>query len=69
MCAYAIFSYSHFVPQQLNLLYSAQSWPDSGIESLVAWWTGLNYVRMVLGGRLAVRIAGVVIVGDPACRA
>jgi hypothetical protein len=49
MCAYAIFSYSFFVPQMLMLQASGDSWPASQVESLVSTWTRLNYVRMTIG--------------------
>ena len=49
MVAYAVFSYSYFVPQMLLLQSSGGAWPAARVESLVDWWTGLNYLRMVIG--------------------
>ncbi|MGH2688810.1 MAG: DUF1772 domain-containing protein [Actinomycetota bacterium] len=50
MVVYALFSYSFFVPQMLMLQASGGAWSARRIESLVASWTGLNYLRMTLGG-------------------
>ena len=49
MVAYAVFSYSYFVPQMLTLQSSGGAWPAARVESTIAWWTGLNYLRMVIG--------------------
>jgi hypothetical protein len=49
MCAYAIFSYSYFVPQMLMLQAGGDSWPASQVEELARTWTSLNYVRMTIG--------------------
>jgi hypothetical protein len=49
MVAYALVSYGFFVPQMLILQASGASWPAARVESLVDWWTGLNYPRMVIG--------------------
>ncbi|MEV0705121.1 DUF1772 domain-containing protein [Saccharopolyspora sp. NPDC050389] len=49
MIGYAVFSYSFFVPQMLMLQASGASWSATEIESLVSWWTGLNYLRMAIG--------------------
>lgn len=49
MLTYGIFSYSFFVPQMLMLQGSGDSWSEPRIETLVQWWTGLNYVRMLIG--------------------
>jgi hypothetical protein len=49
MVAYAVFSYSYFVPQMLLLQSSGGAWSAARVESLVDWWVGLNYVRMVIG--------------------
>jgi Domain of unknown function (DUF1772) len=49
MVIYAVFSYSYFVPQMLLLQNSGGAWPPARVESLVDWWTGLNYLRMVIG--------------------
>jgi hypothetical protein len=49
MCVYAFVSYSYFVPQMLLLQSSGDAWSASRIESVVSWWTGLNYLRMVIG--------------------
>ena len=37
-------------PQMLMLQASGETWPAHRIESLVDWWTGLDYVRMTIGG-------------------
>ena len=47
--AYATFSYGYFVPQMLMLQSSGGAWPAERVASLVDWWTGLNYLRMVIG--------------------
>jgi hypothetical protein len=49
MGAYAIFSYSYFVPQMLTLQASGGSWPESRVEDLVSTWTSANYLRMTIG--------------------
>ena len=49
MLGYAVISYGYFVPQMLRFQANAASWDDDRIEDFVAWWTGLNYGRMVLG--------------------
>jgi hypothetical protein len=49
MCAYAVFSYSYFVPQMLMLQAGGGAWPASRVEDLVNTWTSLNYVRMTIG--------------------
>ena len=49
MVAYAVFSHSYFVPRMLMLQSSDGAWPAARVESTVAWWTGLNYLRMVIG--------------------
>jgi hypothetical protein len=49
MAAYAAFSYGYFVPQMLMLQSSGGAWPVERVASLVDWWTGLNYLRMVIG--------------------
>jgi hypothetical protein len=49
MCAYAIFSYSYFVPQMLMLQAGGDSWPASQVEAVVSTWTSLNYLRMTIG--------------------
>ncbi|WP_218952142.1 DUF1772 domain-containing protein [Amycolatopsis anabasis] len=50
MAGYAIFSYGFFVPQMLMLQADGGTWPADRIETVVDWWTGLNYLRMVIGG-------------------
>ncbi|MEV6876752.1 DUF1772 domain-containing protein [Amycolatopsis sp. NPDC051128] len=49
MVGYAVFSYGFFVPQMLLLQADGATWPADRVESLVDWWTGLNYVRMAIG--------------------
>ena len=49
MLIYAVFSYSYFVPQMLMLQGSGGAWPATRVESVVDWWTNLNYLRMVIG--------------------
>jgi hypothetical protein len=49
MVVYAVFSYGFFVPQMLRLQASGATWPQGRIESLVDWWTGLNYLRATIG--------------------
>jgi hypothetical protein len=50
MTAYALTSYGYFVPQMLAFQAGAGGWRPSQIETFVTWWTGLNYVRMTIGG-------------------
>jgi hypothetical protein len=50
MTVYALASYGYFVPQMLSFQTGGQAWTASDIETLVTWWTGLNYVRMAIGG-------------------
>jgi hypothetical protein len=50
MMVYALASYGYFVPQMLAFQSGGQGWPASEIETFVTWWTGLNYVRMIIGG-------------------
>lgn len=49
MTAYAVFSYSYFVPQMLVFQAHAATWTDQHIDTFIAWWTGLNYLRMSIG--------------------
>jgi Domain of unknown function (DUF1772) len=49
MCAYAIFSYSYFVPQMLMLQAGGDLWPAGRVEGLVDTWTSANYLRMTIG--------------------
>lgn len=49
MCAYAVFSYSYFVPQMLILQAGGASWPAERVEDLAGTWTSLNYLRMTIG--------------------
>jgi hypothetical protein len=49
MATYAAFSYGYFVPQMLMLQNSGGAWPAVRVESLIDQWTGLNYMRMVVG--------------------
>jgi hypothetical protein len=49
MCAYAIFSYSYFVPQMLMLQSGGDTWPASQVEAVANTWTSLNWVRMTIG--------------------
>ncbi|MBE8523192.1 DUF1772 domain-containing protein [Amycolatopsis sp. H6(2020)] len=49
MVGYAVFSYSFFVPQMLMVQVDGATWSADRVESLVGWWTGLNYVRMAIG--------------------
>jgi hypothetical protein len=50
MTVYALASYGYFVPQMLVFQSSGDDWTASEIETFVTWWTGLNYVRMAIGG-------------------
>jgi hypothetical protein len=50
MTVYALSSYGYFVPQMLSFQSTGQGWTDQQIETFVTWWTGLNYVRMIVGG-------------------
>ena len=50
MTVYALASYGYFVPQMLSFQTGGQAWTASDIETFVTWWTGLNYVRMTIGG-------------------
>jgi Domain of unknown function (DUF1772) len=49
ICAYAIFSYSYFVPQMLMLQAGGASWPAGRVEGLAGTWTNLNHLRMTIG--------------------
>lgn len=49
MVVYAVFSYGYFVPQMLVLQGAADSWTAAEVETVVGWWTGLNYLRMGIG--------------------
>jgi YebC/PmpR family DNA-binding regulatory protein len=62
MVGYAAVSYGYSFP--LLLPQSSEgTWPAERVASVVDWWTGLNYLRMVIGGgRLAVCVAGAVAV-------
>ena len=48
VCAPA--SYGYCVPQMLSFQTGGQGWTAQDIETFMTWWTGLNYVRMALGG-------------------
>jgi hypothetical protein len=50
MTVYALASFGYFVPQMLSFQSTGGDWSASEIEAFVTWWTGLNYVRMVIGG-------------------
>lgn len=50
MTVYAVFSYGYFVPQMLLFQSGGDQWSAQEIESFATWWTGLNYVRMLIGG-------------------
>lgn len=50
MTAYAVSSYGYFVPQMLAFQSGGQHWMDAQVEAFITWWTGLNYVRMTMGG-------------------
>ena len=50
MTVYALASYGYFVPQMLAFQSGGAGWTASDIETFVSWWTGLNYVRMTVGG-------------------
>ena len=50
MTVYALASYAYFVPQMLSFQTGGQAWTASDIETFVTWWTGLNYLRMAIGG-------------------
>ena len=50
MAAYALASYTFFVPQMLMFQSSGDTWSPERVDTFVTWWTGLNYPRMVLGG-------------------
>jgi hypothetical protein len=47
---YAVASYGYFVPQMPSFQSGGEGWTEAEIESFVRWWTGLNYVRMAIGG-------------------
>lgn len=49
MCAYALFSYSYFVPQMLALQADGAAWPAGRVEDMVDTWTSLNHLRMTIG--------------------
>lgn len=75
MVTYAVFSYTYFVPQMLMLQSAGESWPAERVESVVDWWTSLNYLRLVLGacGWLcalkALSLLGVTALDQPSGRA
>jgi hypothetical protein len=50
MTVYALASYGYFVPQMLSFQSGGDDWTASRVETFVLWWTGLNYVRMTVGG-------------------
>jgi hypothetical protein len=50
MTAYALASYGFFVPQMLAFQSGGEGSTPSQIETFVTWWTGLNYLRMTIGG-------------------
>ncbi|MFC9997397.1 DUF1772 domain-containing protein [Nocardia sp. NPDC127526] len=50
MTVYAVFSYAYFVPQMLMFQSGGGDWSPDRIDTFVTWWTGLNYVRMAIGG-------------------
>lgn len=50
MTVYAVFSYAYFVPQMLMFQSGGADWSPERVDTFVTWWTGLNYVRMTLGG-------------------
>lgn len=50
MTTYAAFSYGYFVPEMLRFQSHGDSWSDERIDSFVSWWTGLNILRMAIGG-------------------
>jgi hypothetical protein len=50
MTVYAVASYGYFVPQMLSFQTGGQAWTASEIETFITSWTGLNYVRMTIGG-------------------
>ncbi|AMO62204.1 Domain of uncharacterised function (DUF1772) [Mycolicibacterium phlei] len=49
MTTYALSSYGYFVPQMLTLQSAGQDWDAARVESVVQWWTSLNYARLALG--------------------
>jgi hypothetical protein len=50
MTVYALASYGYFVPQMLIFQSSGDDWTAAEVKTFVTWWTGLNYVRMTIGG-------------------
>jgi hypothetical protein len=50
MTTYAVFSYGYFVPEMLRFQSRGDTWSDGRIDSFVSWWTGLNILRMAIGG-------------------
>jgi hypothetical protein len=50
MTVYALASYGYFVPQMLAFQSAGDSWTAPEIETFATWWTGLNYLRMAIGG-------------------
>ncbi len=50
MVTYAAASYGYFVPQMLMFQANGDTWSPERVSTFVDWWTGLNYVRMAIGG-------------------
>jgi hypothetical protein len=50
MTVYALASYGYFVPQMLAFQSGGERWTAPEVDAFVNWWTGLNYVRMAVGG-------------------
>lgn len=49
MTVYALTSYGYFVPQMLMFQAGGADWSAAQIDGFIAWWTGLNYLRMAVG--------------------